>query len=69
MIQYAQIYREMSRDTQARANGVLLRVGVTPDYTIASNQAEIYASKAQREEGMIAREREVDQLKTSEQRR
>ncbi len=69
MTQYAQIYREMSRDAQARADDILLRVGVTPEYAIASNQAEIYASKAQREEDRIAREREYDQLKSSEKRR
>ncbi len=59
----------MSRDAQARANDIFLRDGATPEYTIASNQAEIYASKAQREEGEVARERKFDQLKASEQRR
>jgi len=65
-ITIAHMYREMSREEQDRASRILLQDGDSVDYAIACNQSEIYASKAQREEDRMAREREHDQLKDSE---
>lgn len=69
MIQYAQMYRKWSKEAQDRANALFLQSGDLRDYVIASNQAEIYASKAQREEERIRRKQELYQLNVSEQRR
>lgn len=58
----------MSKDAQDRANAIFLQGGNLTKYAMFCNQAEIYASKAQCEEDRIAREKELDQLKVSEQR-
>ena len=69
MPEYAQRYRRWSKNAQDIANAIFLPGGDLTDYAIASNLAEIYALKAQREEEMITREREHGKLKASEQRR
>ena len=69
MTQYAQMYRAWSKEAQGKANAIFLQGGNLTDFILASNQAEIYASKAQREEESDRREQELDQLRVSEQRR